>query len=103
VLFSRQIFWPVPNVESKLVSFTRRATPGDEALRLRTFAIIDLAFAQRRKMLRSALSSRYGGSAPAELVLSGVGIDPTLRGEALDISAFVAIAEHEIKLKEIGS
>jgi 16S rRNA (adenine1518-N6/adenine1519-N6)-dimethyltransferase len=100
---SRQIFWPVPNVESKLVSFTRRATPGDEALRLRTFAIIDLAFAQRRKMLRSALSSRYGGSAPAEAVLSGAGIDPTLRGEALDISAFVAIAEHELKLKEIGS
>ena len=100
---SRQIFWPVPNVESKLVSFTRRATPGNEALRLRTFAIIDLAFAQRRKMLRSALSSRYGGSAPAEAVLSGAGIDPTLRGEALDISAFVAIAEHEAKLKEIGS
>jgi 16S rRNA (adenine1518-N6/adenine1519-N6)-dimethyltransferase len=100
---SRQIFWPVPNVESKLVAFTRRATPGDEALRLRTFAIIDLAFAQRRKMLRSALSSRYGGSAPAEAVLSGAGIDPTLRGEALDISAFVAIAQHEAKLKEIGS
>jgi 16S rRNA (adenine1518-N6/adenine1519-N6)-dimethyltransferase len=54
-------------------------------------------------MLRSALSSRYGGSAAAEVVLSGAGIDPTLRGEALDISAFVAIAEHEAKLKEIGS
>ena len=100
---SRQIFWPVPNVESKLVSFSRRATPGDEALRLRTFAIIDLAFAQRRKMLRSALSSRYGGSAPAEAVLSGAGIDPTLRGEALDIAAFVSIAQHEAKVKEIGS
>lgn len=94
---SRQIFWPVPNVESKLVAFTRRQTPGDEALRLRTFAIIDLAFAQRRKMLRSALSSRYGGSAPAEAVLTAAGIDPTLRGEALDISAFVAIAQHEIE------
>ena len=93
---SRQIFWPVPNVESKLVAFTRRATPGDEALRKRTFEIIDLAFAQRRKMLRSALSSRYGGSAPAEEILNGAGIDATLRGEALDISAFVSIAHHEI-------
>ena len=99
---SRQIFWPVPNVESKLVAFTRRATPGDEALRLRTFAIIDLAFAQRRKMLRSALSSRYGGSAPAEKVLSSAGIDPTLRGEALEISSFVAIAQKELSLGEIG-
>lgn len=95
---SRQIFWPVPNVESKLVAFTRRATPGDEVLRKRTFAIIDLAFAQRRKMLRSALSARYGGSAPAEAVLSAAGIDPTLRGEALDISAFVSIARHEIAI-----
>jgi 16S rRNA (adenine1518-N6/adenine1519-N6)-dimethyltransferase len=98
---SRQIFWPVPNVESKLVAFTRRATPGDEALRLRTFAIIDLAFAQRRKMLRSALSSRYGGSAPAEEVLTAAGVDGTLRGEALDISAFVAIAKYELTKSEL--
>jgi 16S rRNA (adenine1518-N6/adenine1519-N6)-dimethyltransferase len=96
---SRQIFWPVPNVESKLVTFTRRATPGDEALRKRTFEIIDLAFAQRRKMLRSALSSRYGGSASAEEMLNGAGVDGTLRGEALDISAFVTIARYEIKMK----
>jgi 16S rRNA (adenine1518-N6/adenine1519-N6)-dimethyltransferase len=95
---SRQIFWPVPNVESKLVAFTRRATPGDEALRKRTFEIIDLAFAQRRKMLRSALSSRYGGSAPAEEVLQGAGIDATLRGEALEIGSFVAIAQHELAI-----
>ncbi len=96
---SRQIFWPVPNVESKLVAFTRRATPGDEALRKRTFEIIDLAFAQRRKMLRSALSSRYGGSAPAEEILNGAGIDATLRGEALEISAFVSIARYELQKK----
>ena len=56
---SRSIFWPAPNVDSKLVGFTRRQTPGDEALRKQVFAIIDLAFAQRRKMLRSALSSMY--------------------------------------------
>lgn len=89
---SRNIFWPQPNVDSKLVSFTRRATPGDEELRKKVFAIIDMAFAQRRKMLRSALSSMYGGSAAAEALLIAAGIDPTLRGEALDISAFCAIA-----------
>jgi 16S rRNA (adenine1518-N6/adenine1519-N6)-dimethyltransferase len=89
---SRNIFWPQPNVDSKLVGFTRRATPGDEVLRKQVFAIIDLAFAQRRKMLRSALSSMYGGSAAAEIALKAAGIDPTLRGEALDISAFCAIA-----------
>jgi len=90
---SRNIFWPQPNVDSKLVAFTRRATPGDEELRKKVFAIIDLAFAQRRKMLRSALSSMYGGSAAAEALLTQAGIDPTLRGESLDIHSFCAIAK----------
>ncbi len=89
---SRSVFWPAPNVDSKLVSFTRRATPGDEALRKKTFTIIDAAFAQRRKMLRSALSSLYGSSSAAEAHLQRAGIDPTLRGEALEISGFCAIA-----------
>lgn len=90
---SRSIFWPQPNVDSKLVAFVRRPTPGDEELRKKVFTIIDLAFAQRRKMLRSALSSLYGGSAVTESHLTAAGIDPTLRGEALDISAFCAIAK----------
>ena len=94
---SRSIFWPQPNVDSKLVGFTRRATPGDEDLRRKVFAIIDLAFAQRRKMLRSALSSMYGGSAAAEAVLTAAGIDPTLRGEALDIHGFCAIASVKVE------
>jgi 16S rRNA (adenine1518-N6/adenine1519-N6)-dimethyltransferase len=94
---SRNIFWPQPNVDSKLVGFKRRATPGDEELRKKVFAIIDLAFAQRRKMLRSALSSMYGGSAAAEALLSAAGIDPTLRGEALDIHGFCAIASQQVE------
>ena len=89
---SRSVFWPAPNVDSKLVSFTRRQTPGDEVLRRKVFTIIDAAFAQRRKMLRSALSSLYGSSSNAEQILKRADIDPTLRGEALEISSFCAIA-----------
>jgi len=89
---SRSVFWPAPNVDSKLVSFTRRQTPGDEVLRRKVFTIIDAAFAQRRKMLRSALSSHYGSSSAAEQILQRADIDPTLRGEALEISSFCAIA-----------
>ena len=88
---SRSVFWP-PNVDSKLVSFTRRQTPGDEELRRKVFTIIDAAFAQRRKMLRSALSSLYGSSSAAEEILNRAKIDPTLRGEALEIAGFCAIA-----------
>ena len=89
---SRSVFWPAPNVDSKLVSFTRRQTPGDEVLRRKVFTIIDAAFAQRRKMLRSALASLYGSSSAAEQILKRADIDPTLRGEALEITGFCAIA-----------
>ena len=90
---SRQVFWPVPNVDSVLVGFERDAVqPGDEALRRRTFDIIDGAFGQRRKMLRQALSDLCGSSAEATALLEKAGIDPTLRGEQLGIDEFVSIA-----------
>ncbi len=89
---SRSVFWPAPNVDSKLVGFTRRQTPGDEELRRKVFTIIDAAFAQRRKMLRSALSGLYGSSSAAEEILLRAKIDPTLRGEALEIGGFCSIA-----------
>ena len=89
---SRSIFWPAPNVDSKLVGFTRRETAGSEESREKVFRIIDAAFAQRRKMLRSALSSLYGSSSAAEAILIKAGIDPTLRGEALQVESFCKIA-----------
>ena len=89
---SRSIFWPAPNVDSKLLGFTRRETAGSEESRAKVFTIIDAAFAQRRKMLRSALSSLYGSSSAAEAILIKAGIDPTLRGEALQIESFCKIA-----------
>ena len=88
---SRSIFWPVPGVDSKLVSFKRHETPGDEVMRKGVFQLVDAAFAQRRKMLRAALSGIFGSSAKAEAVLIAAGIDPTLRGESLLIDSFCAI------------
>ncbi len=89
----RNIFWPVPNVDSALVYFAKREKPlGDEALRLKTFAVIDGAFAQRRKTLRQALADFAGSPARAEELLVASGVNPTLRGEALSIDDFVKIA-----------
>ena len=88
---SRSIFWPVPGVDSKLVSFKRHETPGDDVMRRGVFQLVDAAFAQRRKMLRAALSGIFGSSAKAEAVLIAAGIDPTLRGESLLIDSFCAI------------
>ena len=87
---ARQVFWPIPNVDSSLVRFVRHQAAGDEAARLVTFSVIDAAFAQRRKMLRGALSQLFEGS--AEAAIAQAGIDPTARGETLLLSDFMAIA-----------
>ena len=89
---SRQVFWPVPNVDSILVGFDREELPGTEAERLATFAIIDAAFQQRRKMLRQSLSVVLGDSATASARMEQAGLAPTARGEELTVLDFLAIA-----------
>jgi len=93
----RAVFWPVPRVDSGLVELVRHSP--EAAARLRdgagqaeTFAVIDAAFAQRRKTLRAALAGWAGSPAAAEAVLRSVGVDPSLRGEALSITQFAQIA-----------
>ncbi len=90
----RNIFWPVPNVDSALVYFAKREVAlGDEELRLATFAAADAAFGQRRKTLRQALADWAGSPAEAERILIAAGISPQARGEELDVHQFVAIAK----------
>ena len=90
---SRHVFWPVPNVDSALVELVRRRPPTTRATREQVFAVVDAAFAQRRKTLRKALAKAAGGADTAEAALRATGIDPTRRGETLDITAFAALAE----------
>jgi len=92
----RAVFWPPPNVDSGLVAFTRRQPPVTTASRQEVFAVIDAAFAQRRKTLRAALAGWAGSAAAAETALRAAGVDPSARGEALDVTAFTRIAEHRV-------
>ncbi len=99
---SRSVFWPAPNVDSALVAFARwprRAlgpTGKDASLppvsRDQVFAIIDAAFAQRRKTLRSALAGLAGSGEAAERLLRAAGVDPALRGEAIGVAQYARIA-----------
>jgi 16S rRNA (adenine1518-N6/adenine1519-N6)-dimethyltransferase len=89
----RNVFWPAPNVDSGLVAWTRREPPRTSATREQVFAVIDAAFAHRRKALRGALRGLAGSSAAAEAVLAAAGVDPLARGESLGIDRFVRIAE----------
>jgi 16S rRNA (adenine1518-N6/adenine1519-N6)-dimethyltransferase len=88
----RSAFWPVPRVDSGLVAFTRHDAAPAAAPREAVFAVIDAAFAQRRKTLRAALAGWAGSAAEAERVLRAAGIDPGRRGESLGIAEFAAIA-----------
>jgi 16S rRNA (adenine1518-N6/adenine1519-N6)-dimethyltransferase len=87
----RAVFWPVPNVDSGLVALTTRPPPSTVP-RQEVFALIDAAFAQRRKTLRAALASWAGSAASAEQLLRAAGIDPRSRGEQLSIGDFARIA-----------
>jgi 16S rRNA (adenine1518-N6/adenine1519-N6)-dimethyltransferase len=88
----RSVFWPVPNVDSRLVAFTRRDPPDSPAAREEVFAVIDAAFQQRRKTLRAALAGWAGSAAEAERLLRAAGLDPGARGEALDVGEFARLA-----------
>jgi 16S rRNA (adenine1518-N6/adenine1519-N6)-dimethyltransferase len=89
----RNVFWPAPNVDSGLVAWTRRDPPTTAVSRERVFAVVDAAFAQRRKALRGALRPLAGSSAAAEQALAEAGVPPLARGESLTIDDFVRVAE----------
>ncbi|WP_409236731.1 16S rRNA (adenine(1518)-N(6)/adenine(1519)-N(6))-dimethyltransferase RsmA [Streptomyces sp. PA5.6] len=96
----RNVFWPAPNVDSGLVSLVRRAEPiKTSASKREVFAVVDAAFAQRRKTLRAALAGWAGSAAAAEAALVAAGVSPQARGEALTVEEFARIAEH----KEAGA
>ncbi|MFP5022475.1 16S rRNA (adenine(1518)-N(6)/adenine(1519)-N(6))-dimethyltransferase RsmA [Pseudonocardia phyllosphaerae] len=87
----RGVFWPVPGVDSGLLAFTRQDPPAG-ADRAATFAVVEAAFAQRRKAMRGALAGWAGSAAAAETALRAAGIDPMTRAERLSIAEFAAVA-----------
>lgn len=89
----RNVFYPVPNVDSALVKIERRPHPDTAATREQVFAVIDAAFAQRRKTLRQALAGLAGSAGAAQEALERAGVSPTARGETLDIYQFAAVAQ----------
>ncbi len=88
----KKVFWPEPRISSGLVRFDRREPISTEVTREETFAVIDAAFAQRRKTLRAALSGLVGSGAAAEEALRAAGVEPSARGETLDAAAYAQIA-----------
>jgi 16S rRNA (adenine1518-N6/adenine1519-N6)-dimethyltransferase len=88
----RSVFWPVPNVDSRLVAFIRHDPPAGPVSREEVFALVDAAFAQRRKTLRAALAGWAGSAPEAERLLRAAGLDPGARGESLGVAEFARLA-----------
>ncbi len=89
----RHVFWPAPNVDSGLVAWTRRDPPATTVTREQVFAVIDAAFAHRRKALRGALRDLGGSAEDTTAALTAAGVDPMARGESLTVRQFARIAE----------
>lgn len=89
----RSVFWPAPNVDSGLVSWTRREPPATTATREQVFEVVDLAFAHRRKVLRGALKELAGSAEAAAAALERAGVEPMARGESLTVEQFARVAE----------
>jgi 16S rRNA (adenine1518-N6/adenine1519-N6)-dimethyltransferase len=90
----RNVFWPAPNVDSGLVSLVRRRPPVSSVGRERVFEVVEAAFGQRRKMIRSSLAALAGSVAAAEAAVLAAGLDPSSRAERLSILDFVRVADH---------
>ena len=97
----RNVFWPAPNVDSALVAIERHAVSPADVSQKELFACVDAAFSQRRKMLRSALAQWAGSSALAEADLTAAGIDPTVRGEQLNVQDFIKVVQSKSR-REAG-
>ncbi len=89
----RNVFWPAPNVDSGLVAWTPAGAAATTATGQQVFAVVDAAFAHRRKALRGALRDLAGSSEAAAGGPGRAGIDPLARGESLTVQEFARLAE----------
>ncbi|WP_270320464.1 16S rRNA (adenine(1518)-N(6)/adenine(1519)-N(6))-dimethyltransferase RsmA [Streptococcus infantarius] len=100
----RTVFVPAPNVDSAILTMTRREQPlvqvKDEDF---FFRVSKISFVHRRKTLWNNLTSHFGKSdetkAKLEQALEIAEIKPSIRGEALSIADFARLAD---ALKEVG-
>ena len=99
---SRHVFWPEPNVDSGLVAWTHREPPPCSVGREEVFAVVDAAFAQRRKTLRAALRQVVGSVQDVEAALGHAGVDPGARGESLGVGDFARVADGLARVRAVS-
>ena len=103
---SSKNFFPQPDIESVVVHFNvHEKPPVDTADVGLFFEVVRAAFNQRRKTLLNCLNNSVAGldKDAARDILLRAGIDPGIRGEALDLEGFAAAANSAAEyLEEAG-
>ena len=98
-------FMPAPKVTSAVIQLNvRRELPWDIADKDIFFRTVRASFAMRRKKLANGLASGFPelGKAGAAEVIAACGLSENVRGETLDIPAFVAIANEIVRRRQEG-
>lgn len=89
---SKNVFYPVPDVDSEFIKLTVRDEPSVKVCNEQLFFnIVRASFGKRRKTLLNALSSSADllwDKDRADLVLKAAGIDGVRRGETLSLQEF---------------
>ena len=88
------VFYPAPEVESALVSLTRRRELPKNLVK-RTGSIAKIAFAQRRKQMGKVLAASYGKE-KVEAAFSAVGLNWEVRPDRVLPEQFLELAQHLI-------
>ncbi len=90
-------FIPAPKVTSSVVHMAvRREKPVEVKDEKLVFSIVRAAFNQRRKTLSNALGNGLGGRFTKEQIATAIarcGMDERIRGEALSLAQFAALAD----------
>jgi 16S rRNA (adenine1518-N6/adenine1519-N6)-dimethyltransferase len=97
---SRSVFWPVPNVDSVMVSLVRRAAPPVSVPEEALWVVVDGSFAQRRKNMRGAMMRIGLTSEEAEVALEACGVPANRRPEELGLAEFGCLTEQWLHLRE---
>lgn len=85
---SRRAFWPIPGVDSVIVSVVRNDELPDVPY-LSVASVVRAAFSQRRKTVRNAIADFAGTTLEAEAALVAAGLDLSIRAEEMDLKDYL--------------
>jgi 16S rRNA (adenine1518-N6/adenine1519-N6)-dimethyltransferase len=86
------VFWPRPAVGSVVMRLDRLDEPPVDVSQDMLFRVVDEAFGQRRKTIRTAMRRLCGDGPSADAAVAAAGVAPSARAESLSLADFGRLA-----------